>query len=521
MKLKLSKIRARALLILLAKKYNEIELHNEDSSEIDIDEIRQEHTTKRLQSKLWTVLHPAKRTHGDNRDSWDALKKNVDKYETLIDDHKYEKHHLSCTYDILNTIVLVSKGTYKKEYYTPGEDVFKRMCIYLELNFEELKEVLPNDVVLLTNSKNKFHTTSWYGYYRSRNPETLRVCIVKCCVQIDLNGNVKVNNSQSTENDGDFHNYTGKIEVNQNQLLIKLQYEDAATNDDTYIIFSIPEASRRLNNLSTIHGLYVQTLPNNYSTRGRSIIFKKSEELWENMHPTLIESTFKNKDGSPRLPFSSSYRNSDEQIKRLLFEKHQNYISTLKPNLSKEVEFGQKLVEWDLKFSTKARPIYDIYVSCPIGVFRHNEDGFNDMKQKVTALIEKIKSEIIFIDYPKGAELTIRTPFDRDKFPTHDTDVTKINPKLKSREIENSKLFIMYYPDTSIMSSCIIEASWALQVGVCSLFIVDKEDGLPRYLRKSSFIKQVPIHICEGGKLGSFQEIGSNLGRSISFRKKR
>jgi len=200
----------------------------------------------------------------------------------------------------------------------------------------------------------KFLNTNWFGYYRTRNPNTKRICIVKCCIEIDEKGLVAINNQQKTRNDGDFHNYSGHIAEYDNQLIFKL-YE-VGFNDFVYFIFSIPSTAR-YKELKVIYGVYVQTVPHSFATRVRSIVLEKADENFDSTEPSLIELATRNNHESFEFPFGKNYENSTERIRRLLFDRDHNYLATLSRNLSRDKVFIRKLKDWDTKFYLKSRPI--------------------------------------------------------------------------------------------------------------------------------------------------------------------
>lgn len=102
-----------------------------------------------------------------------------------------------------------------------------------------------------------------------------------------------------------------------------------------------------------------------------------------------------------------------------------------------------------------------------------------------------------------------------------------LDPHVNALEIKNSLLFVLYYPNTKILSSCVIEAGWALEAGIPCLFIVDDKRNLVRYLRVENFYKKANVCIIDKG-IGEFRDVmkdqqrrlvvGDTLGASIRFK---
>lgn len=248
------------------------------------------------------------------------------------------------------------------------------------------------------------------------------------------------------------------------------------------------------------------------------------------------------------LPYLETRYDSDDWkntiIKRTLFDRDHNFMTTTSEVLSFDL-LKSKVLEWDVKFSTKSRPLIDIFISCPVELDGIGE-GRNEMKNEVHNIIETLKKSISFPHYKiektsDELRLNIYTPFHPHKFDQYNPEGDLISHTLTGQEIKNSMLYVLYYPDTSIVSSCLIEAAWAINAGVCCLFILGnpkieqknpklkseklldliEKKTMPRYLRRDA-LTDYPIVVCHKNfdfrSKKIVRKMSKKLGNSINLK---
>lgn len=100
-----------------------------------------------------------------------------------------------------------------------------------------------------------FANTNWYGFYRTRNPQTKQLCIAKCAFRIDESGLIKLNQESL---DTRFHNYVGSAFLTgRNQLFIELVYTNSLDYGYSHIYVSVPDL-RKFDNETILIGIYIQ-----------------------------------------------------------------------------------------------------------------------------------------------------------------------------------------------------------------------------------------------------------------------
>ena len=534
---------ARKLLVLLAEKFNHYQEQGEFklpkkqgdfklpkwyNEPIDITLIEKGFKKPdNLATRLWYVLHPAGYSAELNQDLWKGIKKDPG---GLALEKKFEENGFndSCNKDVIDRII---EKAYTRTTYSPGNEAISRICEYLELSEIDLKKNLEGKetpMILKT-----FCDTRWYGYYRTGGTGK-KIAIAKCKIKIDSLGNVELKSPRDLK-----LTYTGSINIVDKQYF-DLIIQSNESSSKNYMKFRIHKNSADKKK-RILHGLYLK-YAFGAPCGGSMILESINDEEWEEMEAKIVDLTYTEENKNmPLLPYSNKYDNMERKIQRALFERKYNFISTSTLDLSTKTGFKTQLLNWDNKWSSKKRPIYDIYISNPMGAYRQQDsdkDNFVKMQKDVNEIKELLSLYLnpSFYDFDEENELVAITPFDKmGKFRSLEEDKrledagtpNMLNPYVNALEIKNSLLYVLYYPKTNVPSSCVIEAGWALEAGIPSLFIVDDKKGLVRYLKEGKFSKEACVSIIDNG-IEEFRDVmkneqrrdvlGNHLGAGIEFK---
>lgn len=406
----------------------------------------------------------------------------------------------STNYAFLDRWTSCITGNRQKILYIPNKKM-DEILAYLNISdsVELFNEISKRTVASFNNqhkrslpSNSPFSNTNWHGYYRARDPHTSKICICKSVMHINTFGGITLLNVEGE----DYNNYSGQafISPQNKQLSIIMNPVHVDTNeeigDETYIICSVPTSPYNLNNEYYLEGIYLQSSQRK-EVRSGTVFFELTTEPARTLKPEILPITISTKSSPrlpPRMPFQLRYSNLPSCIKRVLFDRHHNFLSTTREDIRNISDLRKLIKKWDLKYSTKSRPLYDVFISTPISNYSDKQIKIN--RDEVDRIIQGIKKS--FAPIIGDDKLIIRSPFDKDKHPPEVGQERKsFLHRASIAEIENSGLFVLYYPTIAKSTSCFMEAAWAIRAGVACMFIGDKE-LFPKYIQELP--QDYPVH---------------------------
>lgn len=147
---------------------------------------------------------------------------------------------------------------------------------------------------------------------------------------------------------------------------------------------------------------------------------------------------------------------------------------------------SKKIINTLIKVLEEIELIYDVFVSVPMKSFNENRElNFNSMLEVVKPLESIFKKEFK-CDQIYCSMLEVKE--EKKIESSHETLKKDLN------RINKSKNFLLIYPE-KLHSSCLVEAGYALALGIPSLYIVSDLTHLPYMLQDPKGLLPFNIHV--------------------------
>lgn len=134
---------------------------------------------------------------------------------------------------------------------------------------------------------------------------------------------------------------------------------------------------------------------------------------------------------------------------------------------------------------------YDVFLSSPMSAFKTDED-YKKERDTMLKLKEHLERQKNLSIYYAGEHISSSISFESELVGLNDFEA-----------IENSKCFIMFYPE-SIVSSVLVEAGYALALKKPSIYFVHNKEKLPFLLREAH-------HSCPNVQVFEYTDLGQVL----------